>query len=68
MIKGIKFLIRENSVTMSGRARILFLICFKRKQYKVHRGKSIEPKYWVQCSESIGRRKDDSTKINNYLS
>lgn len=68
MIKEIKLLIREDSVTKSGKARIEFLIYFEGKQYRVPTGKSIEPKHWVQSSESVDKRSKDSTKINNYLS
>lgn len=68
MIKEIKLLIREDSVTKSGKTRIEFLIYFEGKQYRVPTGKSIEPKYWVQSSELVDKRSEDSAKINSHLS
>ena len=68
MTKEIKLLIREDLVTKSGKARIEFLIYFEGKQYRVPTGKSIEPKYWIQSSELVDKRSEDSVKINSYLS
>lgn len=68
MAKEIKLLIREDLVTKSGKARIEFLIYFEGKQYRVPTGKSIEPKYWIQNSELVDKRSEDSVKINSYLS
>lgn len=53
MTKEIKLLIREDLVTKIGKARIVFLIDFEGKQYRVPTGKSIEPKYWIQSSELV---------------
>ncbi len=63
-----KLLLREDSVTKSGKARIEFLIYFEKKQYRVPTGKCIEPKYWIRSSESVDKKSEDSTKINSYLS
>lgn len=68
MAKEIKLLIREDLVTKGGKARIEFLIYFEGKQYRVPTGKSIEPKYWIQNSELVDKRSEDSVKINSYLS
>lgn len=68
MSKELKLLIREDLVTKSGKARIEFLIYFEGKQYRVPTGKSIEPKYWIQNSELVDKRSEDSVKINSYLS
>ena len=68
MAKEIKLLIREDLVTKGGKERIEFLIYFERKQYRVPTGKSIEPKYWIQNSELVDKRSEDSVKINSYLS
>jgi site-specific recombinase XerD len=68
MAKDIKLLIREDSVTKSGKARIEFLLYFEKKQYRISSGKSIEPKYWIQRSELVDKKSEDASQINSYLS
>lgn len=68
MNKELKLLIREDSVTKSGKTRIEFLIYFEGKQYRVPTGQSIEPKFWIQESELVDKKSDDAININSYLS
>ena len=62
-----KTVIRDDQAKKDGTVRLDFLVYFKRKNYRVSSGISINPKDWVQKEECVDKKCDYASDVNKEL-
>ena len=67
MKKSVNLRLRKDQLTAGGKARIEFVIYYKKQQGRVSSGKAIEPKFWNIESGCVDRKSPDALDINRQL-